>query len=112
MPCEDGNATIDKIDPTIPIEGNCGCGYELNDCGTLCVEIKPIECGEGTVFNEDTKSCDVVPPLVCEDGFADREGYCFPIRYRPFYDKETGEFNDCLDGYEWRPKAEICRLGA
>lgn len=71
-----------------------------------------IECGEGTVFNEETKSCDVVPPLVCDDGFAEREGVCFPIKYRPFYNKDTDEFNDCLDGYTWKPKAEICRLGA
>ncbi len=107
------NASIESVvDPTKPVDGNCGCGYELNDCGTLCVETKPIECGEGTVFNEETKTCDAIPPIECDEGFTEREGFCFPNRYRPFYNKETEEFNDCLDGYEWKPKAEICRLGA
>ena len=103
VPCEDGNATITVVDPLIPIDGNCGCGYELNDCGTLCVESQGIKCGEGTEYNETTETCEVIPPLECPKGAVEVDEICKPVVY-PFEDE------DCIDGYVEGPRGRMCFL--
>ncbi len=103
VPCEDGNVTIDKVDPTIPIDGNCECGYELNDCGTVCVESQGIQCGEGTEYNATTESCELIPPLECPKGAIEVDEVCLPLVY-----KREGE--DCLEGYIEGPKGYLCVL--
>ncbi len=103
IPCEENNATTTVIDPTKPIDGNCDCGYELNDCGTLCVESQGIKCGEGTEYNTTSKSCELIPPLECGIGLIEAEGICVAKVYKL-------EEDDCEDGYTEGDKGYFCFL--
>ncbi len=101
--CNDCNSTVNTVDPTIPIDGNCGCGYELNDCGTVCVESQGIQCGEGTEYNETTESCELIPPLECGIGLVEEEGECIAKVYKL-------EEDECIEGYIEGRKGVFCFL--
>ncbi len=112
VPCEDGNVTIDKVDPTIPIDGNCECGYELNDCGTVCVESQGI-CGEGMAMNTETNVCEIA----CDEGFEkDENGTCTDTRLTcgegTVLNTELNQCvlptDDCGEGTVMDPETETC----
>ncbi len=103
IPCEENNVTTTVIDPTKPIDGNCGCGYELNDCGTLCVESQGTLCGEGTELNATSGACEVIPPLKCGIGLIEVEGACVAKVYKL-------EDDECIEGYVEGSKGYFCFL--
>ena len=100
--CPEINTTA-VIDPTKPINGNCSCGYELNDCATLCVKIETMKCGSGTEYNATTDSCEVLPPLECSIGNIDIEGVCTAKVYKL-------EEDECVNGYTEGKKGYFCFL--
>ena len=99
----------EETKPEVPApdcNGNCPEGYKKTDCNT-CVAVPCPKCGEGTEL-DGNNTCVVIPeviePVECEDGFRAVDNKCMAIRYVPF--KTT----DCMDGYKFRKKLNICKL--
>ena len=95
--------------PEVPVpdcSGNCPEGYKKTDCNT-CVAVPCPKCGEGTEL-DDNNTCvaipEVIEPVECDEGFRAVDNKCMAIRYVPF--KTT----DCMDGYKFRKKLNICKL--
>ena len=133
---EDADMCFPKKDevPTVPVpdeDGKCPSGYKITDCNT-CVALPACSCGEGTISDPETNQCVVapepvnpcgegtvldpeteqclpVPPKECEDGFGELNSTCVPIRYIPYFDKADG-YSECIEGYTWKSKNELCRL--
>ncbi len=84
--CNDCNNT-DVNTTSAPVDGKCGCGLELNACGTDCV----------------------APEKTCDEGFHLREEICFPDIYTPFVD-DDGHYKSCIDGYDWNATEEVCEV--
>ena len=106
-PCEDApenNCTVTPpVDPTIPVEGNCKEGWELNDDGDKCTKIvEPPVCEEGLVPDEETGECvKKEEPITCGEGtkLDDDNKTCVSIIPVP---------GECGDGLVWNPKTEVC----